>query len=88
VKRMLVLSLAMIALALGAVWVASSVGNTRDRSVPGHATGSGKILLLNRGDVPVRLRETWRRVVGTTSLECRRSACVAYPSGGSRSSGS
>ena len=41
-KRMLVLSLAMIALALGAVWVASSVGNTRDRSVPGHATGPGK----------------------------------------------
>ena len=34
-KRMLVLSLAMIALALGAVWAVSSfVNNTRDRNVP------------------------------------------------------
>ena len=47
VKRMLVLSLAMIALALGAVWAVSSVDNTRDRNVPGHTTGLGRISLAD-----------------------------------------
>jgi len=32
----------MIALALGTVWVVSSVDNTRDRNVPGVTTGLGK----------------------------------------------
>jgi hypothetical protein len=46
VKQMLVLALAMIALALGTVWVVSSVDNARDRNVPGHTTGPGKNSLV------------------------------------------